>query len=146
MLPHALGRRPWTVNNLNCTLTTLGATSWRLYAKRKVEYLCSTRLHDLTSQNQELYSLEQDVLILGMKAYDHWMIEVDWGWLRLALSKGPNRVGVSFPSPEDGNRSSFRNVVFSSIQNSGRWTTSRNSVILKYWFTYRTVSGVLCSL
>jgi hypothetical protein len=35
-------------------------------------------------------------------------------WLRLALSKGLNRVGVSFPSPEDVNRSSFRNVVFSS--------------------------------
>jgi hypothetical protein len=35
-------------------------------------------------------------------------------WLRLALSKGPNRVGVAFPSPEDGNRSSFRNVMFSS--------------------------------
>jgi hypothetical protein len=28
--------------------------------------------------------------------------------LRLALSKGTNRVGVSFPSPEDGNRSSFQ--------------------------------------
>jgi hypothetical protein len=36
-----------------------------------------------------------------------------WTW-RLALSKGHNRVGVSLPSPEDGNRSSFRNVVFSS--------------------------------
>jgi hypothetical protein len=35
--------------------------------------------------------------------------------LRLALSKGPNRVGVSLPSLEDGNRSGFRNVVFSSI-------------------------------
>jgi hypothetical protein len=33
--------------------------------------------------------------------------------LRLALSKGPNRVGVS-PSPEDVNKSIFRNVVFSS--------------------------------
>jgi hypothetical protein len=32
--------------------------------------------------------------------------------LRLALSKEPNRVGVSLPSPEDGNRSSFRNFVF----------------------------------
>jgi hypothetical protein len=31
---------------------------------------------------------------------------------RLALSKGNNRVGVSLPSPEDGIRSSFRNVVF----------------------------------
>jgi hypothetical protein len=35
--------------------------------------------------------------------------------LRLPLSKRPNRVGVSLPSPGDGNRSSFRNVVFSSI-------------------------------
>jgi hypothetical protein len=33
-------------------------------------------------------------------------------WLRLALSKGPNRVGVFPPSPEDGNRSSLLNVVF----------------------------------
>jgi hypothetical protein len=33
----------------------------------------------------------------------------------LALSKGPNRVGVFLPSPEDGNRSSFRNVVFSGF-------------------------------
>jgi hypothetical protein len=32
---------------------------------------------------------------------------------RLILSKGPNRVGVSLPSPEDRNRSSFRNIVFS---------------------------------
>jgi hypothetical protein len=32
----------------------------------------------------------------------------------LAFSKRPNRVKVSFPSPEDGNRPSFRNVLFSS--------------------------------
>jgi hypothetical protein len=32
----------------------------------------------------------------------------------LALSKGPNRVSVS-SSPEDGNRASFRNVMFSSL-------------------------------
>jgi hypothetical protein len=31
-------------------------------------------------------------------------------WLWLTLSKGSNRVGVSPSSPEDGNRSSFRNV------------------------------------
>jgi hypothetical protein len=30
--------------------------------------------------------------------------------LKLVLSKVPNRVGVSLPSPEDGKRSSFRNV------------------------------------
>jgi hypothetical protein len=34
--------------------------------------------------------------------------------LRLALSKGLNRIGVSLPSPEDGNRSSYRNVAFSN--------------------------------
>jgi hypothetical protein len=34
--------------------------------------------------------------------------------LRIALSKGPDRVGVSLPSPEEGKRSSFRNTMFSS--------------------------------
>jgi hypothetical protein len=41
----------------------------------------------------------------------------EYSWiqlLRLALSKGPNKVGDSLPSPADGNRSSFRNDVFSS--------------------------------
>jgi hypothetical protein len=31
----------------------------------------------------------------------------------LDLSKGP-KVGISLPSPEDGNRPGFRNVMFSS--------------------------------
>jgi hypothetical protein len=39
--------------------------------------------------------------------------------MRLAVSTGTNSVGVSIPSSEDGNRSSFRNNVF-----------SRNPVIL----------------
>jgi hypothetical protein len=34
------------------------------------------------------------------------------------------------PSPEDGNRCSFQNAVFSSISNSGGWKKSRNPVIL----------------
>jgi hypothetical protein len=34
--------------------------------------------------------------------------------LRLCLSVGPNRVGVSFSSSEDGKISSFRNVVLSN--------------------------------
>jgi hypothetical protein len=38
-----------------------------------------------------------------------------FSWLRLALSKGPNSLGVSFPSTGDGERSSFRNFVFASI-------------------------------
>jgi hypothetical protein len=53
-----------------------------------------------------------------------WVVQL----LRLALSKESNRIGVSFPSPEDGNRPSFRNV-FLFIYNSERWTKSRNLVI-----------------
>jgi hypothetical protein len=49
-------------------------------------------------------------------------------WVRLALFKGPNKVGVS-SSPEDGNRSSFRNV-FSVFLNTWRLTRSKNPVIL----------------
>jgi hypothetical protein len=57
----------------------------------------------------------------------------------LSLSKGPNRVGVSFPSPEDGNRSSFRNALLSSYlefqtldkahipSDSAGWFLSRSS-------------------
>jgi hypothetical protein len=36
-------------------------------------------------------------------------------WLKLALSNGCNRVDVSFPSSEDGNKSCFQNVAFASI-------------------------------
>jgi hypothetical protein len=35
--------------------------------------------------------------------------------LRLALSKGPNRVGTFLPSPEGGGRCTFRKIVLSSI-------------------------------
>jgi hypothetical protein len=35
-------------------------------------------------------------------------------WFGLALPKGPNRVGTFVTSPEDGNRSSFWNDVFSN--------------------------------
>jgi hypothetical protein len=38
--------------------------------------------------------------------------------------------GISFRSPEDWNRSGFRNFVLSSIQNFGWWTKSTNPVIL----------------
>jgi hypothetical protein len=33
-------------------------------------------------------------------------------WLELALSNGPNRVGVAIISSDNGNRSSYRNVAF----------------------------------
>jgi hypothetical protein len=43
-----------------------------------------------------------------------------------------NRRGISLPSHEEGNRFSFRNVVFfSSIYNSGPWAKFRNPGILK---------------
>jgi hypothetical protein len=35
-------------------------------------------------------------------------------WLRLALSKGPKKVGVSFTSPENGIGFSFRNIALST--------------------------------
>jgi hypothetical protein len=50
--------------------------------------------------------------------------------MMLDLSKGPKRVGVSFPSPEDGNWSSFWNVLLSSVQNNGWWTKCTRPVIL----------------
>jgi hypothetical protein len=49
----------------------------------------------------------------------------------VALSEGPNRASVSLPLHEDRIRLTFRNVVFSSIQNSEWWTKSRNPVILR---------------
>jgi hypothetical protein len=55
--------------------------------------------------------------------------EVEIYATNLVLSKGPNW-GVFPPSPEDGNRSSFCNVVFSSLYNTWRWTKSNNPVIL----------------
>jgi hypothetical protein len=52
--------------------------------------------------------MEGDPTLLGPLGRVNLRIQ----WLRLARPKGSNRVSVSFPSHEDGNRSSFRNVVF----------------------------------
>jgi hypothetical protein len=62
--------------------------------------------------------------------YTLWYVRRVGQWLRLALSKGPNTVGAFQLSYEDGNRSNFRNDVFSSFQNSRRWTKPRIPVIL----------------
>jgi hypothetical protein len=48
----------------------------------------------------------------------------------LALSEGPNREGISFPSPGDGIRSSFRDAMFSSYFEFRRWTKSVNPTVL----------------
>jgi hypothetical protein len=53
---------------------------------------------------------QQSVRCLYSCCYMTWVVQ----WLRLALSKGPNKVDVSLPSPEDRNRPSFRNIVFST--------------------------------
>jgi hypothetical protein len=50
-------------------------------------------------------------------------------WIQVSFSKGPNR--VSHTSPEDGNRSNFRNVVCSRYLhfNTELWAQSINPVI-----------------
>jgi hypothetical protein len=52
-------------------------------------------------------------------------------WLRLALCKGPNWVGVFSPSPSpgDGNRSSFQNII-STPKRTRQWEKSKKLVIL----------------
>jgi hypothetical protein len=44
---------------------------------------------------------------------NHW-------FKRLALSKGPNLMSSPPPSPVDGNKFSFRNVMFSRIPDDGK--------------------------
>jgi hypothetical protein len=46
-------------------------------------------------------------------------------WMRLVLSNIPNRTCVSHPSPEDGYRSSFENVMFFRISDNGLCTKSQ---------------------
>jgi hypothetical protein len=58
---------------------------------------------------------------------EFWMLE----WLRWAVSKVPNRVGVSLSSPEDGNRSSFRNVVFKYLEFRTIDKSAENPAVLK---------------
>jgi hypothetical protein len=60
----------------------------------------------------------------GLRPYDSFL---DY-WLRLALSKRPNRVDVSRPSSENGNRPSFWNILFCSCLEYG--TKRRNSAML----------------
>jgi hypothetical protein len=50
--------------------------------------------------------------------------------LRLALSKGPNRVDVS-PTHLRTETDPLSETVFSNFWNIGRWTNSKNPVIMK---------------
>jgi hypothetical protein len=58
-------------------------------------------------------------------------------WLRSAPFKVPN--WVSRPSTEEGNRSTSRNVLFSSSQNTRRWTKYKNPVILGTSIFYTSI-------
>jgi hypothetical protein len=64
--------------------------------------------------------LDRTVCVLWRPTLNTWTSGIKVQWLRLALSKGPNGVGISPLSSGDGNRSIFRNIVFSCIQNSGQ--------------------------
>jgi hypothetical protein len=50
------------------------------------------------------------------------------------------RVNISLSSPDDVNRSISRNVVFSSIWNSGRWIKPRDPVILSAYLIRKSLS------
>jgi hypothetical protein len=56
-------------------------------------------------------------------------------WLRLALSNGPNGVGVFHPLSGDGNRSSFQNIVFLRIPHEGQ-SPKKNSNPECYEFAF----------
>jgi hypothetical protein len=58
-----------------------------------------------------------------------WQLASDWC---LALSKGPNWVGVFHLSPEVRNRTSFRNAACSTIQNSGQRKSPDNKN-MSFW-------------
>jgi hypothetical protein len=70
------------------------------------------------------FILHEDIITLGIEVSS-------FSWTQQS---------VSLTSPEVGNRWSFRNVVFSSIYISGRWTKSRHPVILNVFVSlYVTV-------
>jgi hypothetical protein len=81
-----------------------------------------------------------------------WLVQ----WLRLALSKGPNWLGVPPPRPVDGNRSSFRYVVFSNFleywtmdkvqkrRNSECYTPSSELFRIYSWLEEVNMSNFLC--
>jgi hypothetical protein len=59
---------------------------------------------------------------------------------RLALSKGPNRVGASLSSHEDGNSSSFRSVVLSSYLEFRKMDKARKLSDPKKPYKHKTYS------
>jgi hypothetical protein len=92
--------------NRNCTfrIKTFGKYSWR-NPKRSFTIIVYCKF------SSYLLSAQPGVRCLRSCCCMTMVVR----WLMLALPKGPNRGGVSISSPEGGNRSSFRRVVFSSL-------------------------------
>jgi hypothetical protein len=96
------------------------------HLKRK-QYLVKRPQSGLEAKTHWLTVSRKVTLTLALTLTLAWVVQ----WLRLALSKGPNRVGVSPPPSEDGNKSSFRNIVFSSYLEFRAMNKSRKPVIMK---------------
>jgi hypothetical protein len=76
-------------------------------------------LHPSRKMLDKSYTNTDLLVFIGMR--------VNISHLRLALSKGPNRVGVSLPSPKHPVSETSCSLV---IQNSGRWTKPTIPAIL----------------
>jgi hypothetical protein len=80
------------------------------------------------SKNYKIPCFRKWICFLSQAGGRHLL---EWMWLRLALSKGPNRADVFlFPSPVDNNSSSFQNVAFYSLHNIGWWTKTYNPMTM----------------
>jgi hypothetical protein len=75
-----------------------------------VKFFLSSGEGDATAQNDWVSGLCPLSGILKRDNLNHWTTHVI-----LATPKGTTRVGVSLPSPEDGNSSSFGNLVLFSF-------------------------------
>jgi hypothetical protein len=67
-----------------------------------------------------------------MSAVRHLLCSVPYKDLTATVTEGPNRVGFSLPSPEDGNISSFRNVVFSNYLESLAMDNGTNPSVIHH--------------
>jgi hypothetical protein len=77
-----------------------------------------------------LETRKHNVLETGSVSVLRWRGETPTQWLRLALSKGPNRVGVSLHLRTETDPVSETSYFSSNYLESGRWTNFENPVIL----------------
>jgi hypothetical protein len=102
--------KPWLVNVSSSVQRKMRAwCAWKVSAVLQApatlsDDTCGGLAH--TTLGFRVWSSRQGVSV--------WRMCTVAQWLRLAVPKGPNRVGDSLFSPEDGNRSSLQNDAFSS--------------------------------